>query len=514
MAYSFTPTMKPFVISSLYESIKATKPRQRMPNTQYNMSAQVVNGGNRFICIQSGVTGAGTGPSGSSGTSFDGSVRWLAMGPDQIQDGDIVSNLYVAIGKQTEWTNPAEPDVPDTSYNGEMQALDDVTAFLRIDAINLRLGIRNSAWSSGTEYSQYDPSTNQLHYPSPHYCIVGDTFVYKCIDNNGGVPSVDPPSGTSNSFIETADGYIWKYIGEIPSTEQFDFATSMFVPAPTGLAVGSYVRGEISTFTNLIQYGDSFDEAAVIQTAVFGDGVGANAAVRTSVAGGSKSVTGMYASSGGIDYSEAVAVAWDSSAEGAGASINVIIDSGEIESISVNATGSDYTDATVLIIGDGQGAEASANVVGGSVTSVSVENGGSGYTWAKAYIVPGTGGAIATAILSPVNGHGSNITSELGVSSLLISTKLTPALSRYIPTEPTDPDGSFRQVSLVSGVQGTSTSERNAEAYLGKAHYKFDSPGSLNKYKDGSGYVLYMNNISSIVHTSSQEEIIKISISL
>lgn len=514
MAYSFTPTIKPFVISSLYDSIKAARPARRLPNTSYIMGVQVVNSNNRYICIQAGVTGAGSGPSGSTGAFFDGSVRWLAMGPDPVQDGDIISNLYIGLGKQEEWSNPSVPDAPNTSYNGEREALDDATAFLRLDATNLRLGIANAGWTSGTAYSQYDPDTNQLNYPTSHYCIVGNTFVYKCLDNNGGANSVDAPSGVATSLIETADGYIWKYVGEITNSEQFDFSTTQFVPAPNGIAVGSYVQGEISTFNALVTAGDSFDESVDIEVIVVGNGAGSSAAARAAVAGGSKTITGLYATAGGSGYTEAFAIAGDAAAVGGGAEVEVEVDSGVIDSISVTETGVDYDDAVVVIIGDGTGAEATANIVSGALTSVTIDDPGTGYTWARAFVIAGTGGAVAKAVFSPTNGHGSNIVTELGVKALLISTKLTPALNAYIPTEPTAEDGSFRQVTLVSGVQGDASSDRNAEAYLGKSHYLYDSVEDLNKYKDGSGYVLYINNISAIIHTSSQEEIIKISISL
>lgn len=510
MPYSFTSAINPFVISSLYESVKATRPSSRLPNTAYSTGTQVVNNNNRYVCIQNGVTGGGAGPTGSTGTFFDGSVRWLALGPDSVQDGSIISNLYVGVGRQTPWANEASPPTPDVSYSGQQAALDDATAFIRIDASNVRLGIQNNTWQSGTVYEQYDPTVNQ--YTNPHYAIIGSTYVYKCIDNNNGAASVAAPSGgLSGSFIETADGYIWKYVGEITTSEQFDFATTQFVPAPTGISPDQYVQGEISTFKNLQSVGDSYDEGDTIAVTVVGDGAGANAAVRTLAAGGSKDITSIFATSGGSGYTEAYAIAWDAAAEGTGAQVNVVLDGGEVDAITVTDAGSDYDDAVVLIIGDGTGAAATANVVGGQIASISIDDAGQDYTWARAFVVPGVRGSIAEAVFSPVNGHGSNIATELGVRSLLISTKLSPSLNNYIPTEPMTADGSFRQVTLVSGVEGTT---RNATAYIGKSHPSYNSAGNLNKYKDGSGYVVYINNITPITHTSSQEEIIKISISL
>lgn len=515
MPYSFTPTINPFVISSIYDSIKSPRPQKRMPLTSYMLGEQVVSNNNRYISIQAGVTGSGAGPSGATGAFFDGSVRWLAMGPDTVQDGDIISNLYVSLGKQTEWQNPSSPPTPDVSYKGQKDALNDATVFIRLDASNLRLGIENHPWTSGTVYSQYDPTSNQFAYSTPHYCIVNNSSVYKCLDNNRGAQSMDPPSGVSASLIETADGYIWKYIGEITSSDQFDFATDMYVPAPNGLSVGAYIQGEISTFTGLVTEGNTFDDSTELQVMVVGDGQGATAAVRTTTNGSNKTINSLYATAGGSNYSQGFAIAWDSAAPGAGAALAPTVADGSVNAIDLISTGDEYIDATVLIIGDGTGARATANVVGGQVTSVEIDDPGEGYTWVNAYIVPGSGGAIAKAVYSPSNGHGSSVITELGARSLLISTKLTPSLNNYIPTQPAFTNGSFRQVGLVSGVVGDRNSDRNAEAYLGKSHlaYKGDT-SNLNKYRDGSGFVLYLNNIASITHTSSQEEIIKISISL
>lgn len=507
MAYSFTPSIKPYVISSLYEAMKSVRPASRKPLTSYSMGTQATNGNNRYIAIQDGVTNSGTGPTNATGASYDGTVRWLALGVDTIQDGDIIANLYLGIGKQTEWPNPAVPPAPDVSLSGEHQALDDLTALLKLESSNLRLGLANRAWTTGTEYSQYSPDT--ASYPTPHYAIVSETFVYKCLDNNGGAESVDSPSGTSTALIETADGYIWKYVGQISGTDMFAFGTPQFVPAPSSVT-NTPVLGEISTFVGLVSSPIPFDDDDVIVVDVIGDGTGAEGSARVSIAGGTATLTGIYATAGGSTYSEAFAVAYKSGALGTGAELLVTLDAGEVDVITVDEPGEDYVTARVVIIGDGTGATATAVISSGLITTINVTTPGTGYTWAKAFIIPGTAGGVARAILSPPGGHGSNLDTELGVSSILISTRLSASLADYIPTEPVDTDGSFRQVTLVSGARGAT---RNAPAMIGPAHPDF-AAGSQVKYLEGSGFVLYINNITAIEHTSSQEEVIKISITL
>ncbi len=507
MAYSFTPAIKPYVISSLYEAMKSTRPSARAPLTSYALGAQVTNANNRYVAIQEGVTNAGPGPSNSTGPVYDGTVRWLALGLDNVQDGDVISNIYLGIGKQTEWDNPANPDAPDTSATGQQEALDNLTALLKLDSTNMRLGLVNNAWTSGTVYSQYDPDA--ISYATPHFAIVSQAYVYKCLDNNDGAASVDPPSGTSTSLIETADGYIWKYVGEISGQEMFTFGTAQFVPAPTGKTT-TPIQGEISTFVDLVSTATPFADTDNIKIDIVGNGSGAAAAARTSPAGDSISLDAIYATAGGSSYTEAFAIAYKDGLTGSGATATANIVDGGVSSININTPGSEYETATAIIIGDGVGAMAEVIVSSGLVSAINITTPGEGYTWARVFVIPGVSGGVAKANLSPPGGHGSNLDTELGVSSVLISARLAANLSEYIPTEPVDADGSFRQVTLVSGVRGTT---RNAPAYIGPAHPDFNS-GTQAKYLEGSGFVLYINNIAAIEHTSSQEEVIKISISL
>ena len=507
MAYSFTSSIKPYVISSLYEAMKTIRPLPRTPSTVYSVGSQVSNANIKYVCIQDGVTGTGNGPSNSSGATYDGTVRWLPIGTDNVQDGDVISNLYLGVGRQTEWTNPAVPDLPDTSVSGQTETLDELTALIKLDSSNFRLGLKNNVWATGTVYSQYDPEVTS--YISPIYTVVGGVHVYKCLDNNSGAESTEPPSGTGTFLIETADGYIWKYVGTISGPELFTFGTTEFLPIPTTLT-STPVKGEISSFSDIVTTPKPFTPSESITVTIIGDGVGASAAPRTIAAGSDLALTGIYATAGGSGYSKAFAIAYNGLEIGTGATGSATISIGEISSIDVTAPGENYTTASVLIIGDGTGATATANISSGLINAIDVDNHGTGYTWARVFIIPGESGGVSRAKLSPPGGHGANIDTELGISSLLISARLSSSLIDYIPTEPNDPDGSFRQLSLVSGVLG---STKNALAYIGPSHPDYAS-GSQAKYQKGSGFVLYMNNIIAIDHTTSQEEVIKISISL
>jgi len=106
--------------------------------------------------------------------------------------------------------------------------------------------------------------------------------------------------------------------------------------------------------------------------------------------------------------------------------------SGAIGFIKVNAGGAGYTigssSVPVTITGDGAGATATATTnSSGRVTSITVTAQGTGYTWASITVGGGGSGATATAIISPRNGHGYDITRELGAAYLIIDTTLAQA---------------------------------------------------------------------------------------
>ena len=513
MPYDFTPSIKPFLAASIIESLRSARPISRQPSTSYSQGTRVSNGGNEYVAIISGTTGSGAGPTNTTGVHNDGTIQWLPLGTNITTYGDINSNLYLGIGALQEWSNPSAPPAPEVTPEGQDSILTNLTALVQVGPSNSRQGIPKENWVSGSVYSQYDPDIDQTEYTNPHYVIVDDIYVYMCLDNNSGANSIDSPSGTSGGIIEKADGYIWKYVGSIASKDLVDFGTTNFVPVPNS-SITSPTDGQLSTFIDLITTSATFTEGEAIATRVAGDGNGGAAAVRTSTSGGQTTLTGMFASNLGHSYSEAFAIAYAQEAAGSGAELEVELVGDGVDAIAIESSGSGYVTAQVIIIGDGTGAEATATISGGQVTVITMVDAGENYTWAKAFVIPGTAGGVARAVLAPSGGHGYNPERELNAGTVLISSKLAAGLNNYIPTAGGLTDGTFRQVSLIGGVRAATGSNRNAEAYIGPSHPLYNSPGTLDKYLEGSGNVVYINNIVAITHTNAQEETIKVSISL
>jgi hypothetical protein len=126
---------------------------------------------------------------------------------------------------------------------------------------------------------------------------------------------------------------------------------------------------------------------------------------------------------------------------------------GTIDNIIVENGGSGYSSSSLPIItitGDGTGAKAVATVnsVDGSINSINITNAGSGYTYANitinAYGSNGSG-AILRPVISPVGGHGSNPSDEIGAFFLMFVVTLYDNEGDAFPL-----DSTYRQVGLLA----------------------------------------------------------------
>ena len=106
---------------------------------------------------------------------------------------------------------------------------------------------------------------------------------------------------------------------------------------------------------------------------------------------------------------------------------------GTIDNAVVVNSGNSYStnsNITVSVLGDGSGAIIGSILITGANTidRIILDAPGSNYTYAN-LVIQGGGGANATAraIVSPINGHGSDVLTELGARYVMINTRLNYA---------------------------------------------------------------------------------------
>jgi hypothetical protein len=109
------------------------------------------------------------------------------------------------------------------------------------------------------------------------------------------------------------------------------------------------------------------------------------------------------------------------------ANIELLATPGTIDVISVLNPGSSYASATITITGDGEGCVAEAVIENGGIAAINVIEPGFGYTKATVTITGNTAAqqAYARAIVSPINGHGSDAVRELFAKDLSLSTTIS-----------------------------------------------------------------------------------------
>jgi hypothetical protein len=509
MADKFSSNIKPYLVSNLIQALRSNPAPGWKKQTAYTLGTQVSNAGRVYSAINNGVTSI-TPPTQNSGLFLDGTVQWLYVGQINNQT-DVASNLYLGIGDTLEWVDPTTPDAPSTGSESESFVQDNLVTLIKVNPTNVRQGLKIYTWATNTVYSQFDSAKDPSEYDTAHpLYIVNGSDVYKCIDNANGVVSTVLPSGKSLNLLRLADKYVWKYMGSVTSADSSTFQTSQFIPvtfktsndgSDQWAVQQAALEGSLSTFGKVFSNNAAFTSPVV---SITGSGAGAIASFDLSP---SSLVQHIYISSPGSGYdAQTYAVVKNSAAAGTGASTAVSVTAGAVALSGSVTPGTNYVNASLVIVGDGENAAGTVTVSGGQVTNVTITTAGTGYTWAKAFIVAGPAAAVSQSILAPAQGHGSNIVTELCTNALLMSFKITNSDTDYI----TDVD--YRQISLFSSVQADANSVSNSNMFIGPSHPQYSSSSTLNKYSVGSGYMLYLNNVPVIEHTYSQEETLKIAI--
>lgn len=319
----------------------------------------------------------------------------------------------------------------------------------RITSSDIVQMVKRYNWISNTVYTKYTHTDTDL-YDSNFYVLSdeGSSYsVFKCLDNNSGAPSTYRPrlsetSADDDFYFTTVDGYQWKYMYSINTTQFNKFSTSSHIPVFVNAnVVGNSVPGSIDN----IQVSGGGSGYSSYSNGVFQEvRVSGNPLIYSLDPSNSSSNTNFYVDSA-IKITSGVGSGQQRKITGytvSGATRRVILDS----PFSVNPTTASGYEITpiVNIEGDGTGAQARAivNSVSNSIFKIEIVERGQGYTYANVTITGNTGiinvssntlispnTAVASVIISPKNGHGSNAAAELGAHYAGISVTFDSAVS-------------------------------------------------------------------------------------
>lgn len=388
---------------------------------------------------------------------------------------------YFCIGKTTPWEDENAPPVALDNDEYMAQVRKGMMFAQRVDAGDIVLLARRIDWTINTTYDAYDNALSNalMSYSGAtslrdanFYVLNQDKRVYKCISNNDDVPSTVEPSSTSTDMFETNDGYVWKYMFTVSTSDQNKFLNADYIPIRKLTGADAFdVNGELDGVT-LVTPGAGYTSTPTV--VVNGDGAGATATATFD--SGSGQVTGVTVTTPGEGYSFAIITLSGGGASTDATAVAVlgvpdglpdnIVEStavdGSIDRIVMgkdasgnNIIGNNYTAGTIVrILGDGTGA--TATVVpnsAGQIERVTVTSTGSGYTYANiTFDLPGRPAeaidAEARAVISPRGGHGANPTRELFADVLGLNISLADSSNADLVL-----DNDFRQISLVKNIR-------------------------------------------------------------
>lgn len=378
---------------------------------------------------------------------------------------DIISGrsvYYIVSGKISPWNDEPNPELPKETIDYQKSIRNNFIECNRLTQNDVSFICRRIMWTAGNVYDYYNEnySSSNLSYSENSnlkdaffYVMNSENRIYKCIDNNNNSPSTEEPSSNSLGYINTSDGYVWKFMYEINESQLNSFADQNYIPVKNAVKSQFYNPGRISE-VNITNPGSGYDPD-VTTLSITGDGTGA---VLTPIVDEiTGELTNVIVDDAGEGYTtasitinsptgsggEVVVVFEESATDDIQAAVESSAVPGDISTVLIKSRGIGYSSSdTITIIGNGSGANLTMNVDSetGEINGITILDRGSNYTNIEASINTSTGsGAEIEIVLSPINGHGRDAIRELfpvGISfSKLISNSIIP--------------GQYRQSSII-----------------------------------------------------------------
>ncbi len=262
------------------------------------------------------------------------------------------TTYYLFIGRAHSWATDADvqgnsinegtdasPPTPNDDVTSEFYNYDDMLGAKLITSSDVSHCIPRRNWTTGTTYDMYEhniSSSNAANSGATNlfdstYVVMNSSFaVYKVIENDGATASTVEPTSTSNSIFETSDGYRWKYMYSLTSSETLNFMSTDFIHVSTDSTVSAAaVNGALDTIL-VVAGGSSFNTSSgttITGIPIRGDGSSGVASVTIS----SGAIASASVTTAGTGYTFAyirdadIITATSAGGSGSGSNLNVII---------------------------------------------------------------------------------------------------------------------------------------------------------------------------------------------
>jgi hypothetical protein len=219
------------------------------------------------------------------------------------------NNVYVAIAHTDAWANDSAPDSVSDNTDVYVDFWRAAIGGKKITGNEISLVIPRNDWTANTVYVEYSNQNANTLYNQKFFVMTEDYNVYKCISNNNSANSTIKPTylDTITTNKET-DGYIWKYMYTLSTSDRIRYLTSDWIPVRylesndgslQWLVQENAIDGGIE-FVKLGNTGSGFTNTSNIIVTITGDGTGAN--ITASLNTTSQTVSNLTVISAGTGY--------------------------------------------------------------------------------------------------------------------------------------------------------------------------------------------------------------------
>jgi hypothetical protein len=200
----------------------------------------------------------------------------LEVGANSYLPAPRKSYVYALMGKQLRWNSGTEvAGTPSDTITYLNDVYKTAIAAKRLSIENASLVAPRINWANSTIYNTYTSNTN-------FYVLTSKDQVFKCLSNNSGALSTSEPelslSTTSleEPFVQTEDGYKWKYMFTLTSIQKQKFLTEEWMPTVFNKFVRAAAEPGSIDIVHITNSGNNYTNGATQSIInISGDGTGA-----------------------------------------------------------------------------------------------------------------------------------------------------------------------------------------------------------------------------------------------
>jgi len=143
------------------------------------------------------------------------------------------NSYYLMISKPSVWPDDNTPPLSCDNTKDKVTTWNESIAAKKMTSKNVRLVTNRYDWTNDRTYSRYSDSEeifkSNTYQTNPFYVLTSDYRVYKCISAGPAGSTVEPNHTNTHLQTPNADGYVWQFMYQL-SEADFDFLTDDYMP--------------------------------------------------------------------------------------------------------------------------------------------------------------------------------------------------------------------------------------------------------------------------------------------